>query len=284
MEVMKFDQKQDDPERYDDFSYCYGQLKHQQIMLEDHVRMNAYQKAILHNKDDFQGKVVMDVGAGTGILSFFSLQAGARKVYAVEASNMANYAEKLMKSNIISAETKRCKVIHSKLEDMNDIEYEVDILVSEPMGFCLVHERMLETFIKARDKFLNLDQSVSSGVRLFPSSGTIYVAPFNDYELHSSQHMRTEFWSKTVCDYDFTCLHQESINQSFSQAFMGAIHPSSLVSDKTSKITFDFKTITIPELRQFQIDCSFVATRTTLVHGLASWFSVDLSGSSQTVM
>lgn len=71
----------------------YGYLSQQQNMLQDYVRTSTYQRAVLANSDDFRDKVVLDVGAGSGILSFFSVQAGAKRVYAVEASSMALHAE-----------------------------------------------------------------------------------------------------------------------------------------------------------------------------------------------
>lgn len=62
-------------------------------MMQDYVRTSTYQRAFLVNEVDFKDKVVLDVGAGSGILSFFAVQAGAKKVYAVEASSMAQHAK-----------------------------------------------------------------------------------------------------------------------------------------------------------------------------------------------
>lgn len=59
-------------------------------MLTDQVRMRAYRNAI--TPLTFRNKTVIDVGAGTGILSIYAAQAGARKVFAVEASRMAKVA------------------------------------------------------------------------------------------------------------------------------------------------------------------------------------------------
>lgn len=44
----------------------------------------------------------MDLGAGSGILSYFAIRAGAERVYAVEASNMADKIQKIMDNTNVS--------------------------------------------------------------------------------------------------------------------------------------------------------------------------------------
>jgi histone-arginine methyltransferase CARM1 len=77
----------------------------------------------------------LDVGTGTGILAFFAVQAGARKVYAVEASQSAEIAKLLIQSN---GYADRIEVIQGKIEDIQ-LPEKVDIIISEPIGFLLVH-------------------------------------------------------------------------------------------------------------------------------------------------
>lgn len=52
-------------------------------MLKDEVRTMSYRNSIVNNKHLFKDKVVLDVGCGTGILSMFAAQAGAKMVIGV---------------------------------------------------------------------------------------------------------------------------------------------------------------------------------------------------------
>ncbi|XP_031781002.1 histone-arginine methyltransferase CARMER isoform X6 [Nasonia vitripennis] len=124
----------------------YGYLSQQQNMMQDYVRTSTYQRAILGNSVDFKDKIILDVGAGSGILSFFAVQAGAKKVYAVEASNMAYHAELLVAANNLSS---KIIVVAGKIEEIEVPEL-VDCIVSEPMGYMLYNERMLETYLHAK--------------------------------------------------------------------------------------------------------------------------------------
>ena len=119
-------------------------------MLSDDVRMDAYHRAIVDNADCFAGKVVLDVGAGSGILSIWAAKAGAKKVYAVEYTSMAKHARMLMKHNGLDSVV---EVIQSSVEDLV-LPEKVDVIISEWMGMVLLRESMLDSLIRARDKFL----------------------------------------------------------------------------------------------------------------------------------
>jgi predicted nicotinamide N-methyase len=53
----------------------------------------------MNNPDLFNDKIVLDVGAGTGLLSVFAAKSGAKLVIAIECSAIAEHAKKIVKDN-----------------------------------------------------------------------------------------------------------------------------------------------------------------------------------------
>lgn len=88
---------------------AYAYLYHQKQMLMDNVRMRAYHSAIMSNKSMFEGKTVLDVGTGSGVLAIWCAQAGAAKVYAVEYTDMAKHARNLVNNNGLGHIVEVCK-------------------------------------------------------------------------------------------------------------------------------------------------------------------------------
>lgn len=252
----------------------YGYLSQQQNMMQDYSRTATYQRAIHSNSDDFKDKVVLDVGAGSGILSFFALQAGARKVYAVEASSMAKHAQLLVQSNNFGG---RIEVIAGKIEEI-ELPEPVDIIVSEPMGYMLFNERMLETYLHAK-KWL---RSPESG-RMFPSRGDLHVAPFTDAQLYLEQTNKANFWySKDFHGVDLRALHSAATNEYFRQPVVDTFDIRICMA-KTVRHTIDFQTAHENDLHCISIPLEFIANQTGHIHGLAFWFDVAFIGSTQTV-
>ncbi|CAL5186491.1 unnamed protein product [Lathyrus oleraceus] len=111
-------------------------------MLKDTVRTNTYQNVTYQNRFLFKNKVVLDVGAGTGILSLFCAKAGAEHVYAVECSDMADMAKQIVETKGYS---KVITVLKGKIEELELPVPKVDIIISEWMGYCLWFENMLNS-------------------------------------------------------------------------------------------------------------------------------------------
>ncbi|KAG2738284.1 S-adenosyl-L-methionine-dependent methyltransferase [Suillus brevipes Sb2] len=104
--------------------------------------------------------VVLDVGCGTGILSLLAAKSGAKHVYAVDASDIAERVEQIVKANGLEHVI---TVIRGKIEEislLNDVEY-VDIIISEWMGCALLYESMFDSVLQARDRFLKPEGSVT---------------------------------------------------------------------------------------------------------------------------
>ena len=108
----------------------------------------------------------MDVGCGTGFLSMLAVKAGAKHVYAIEMSDMADQAIEMIASNGFSD---KITVIKKRVEEVN-MEIKIDIIVSEWMGYCLFYEAMFDSVIFARDNFLN-----NNGI-MIPNIAEFYVA------------------------------------------------------------------------------------------------------------
>lgn len=234
------------------FFHYYGMLMHQQNMLQDNVRTGTYYNAVMNNVKDFRGKVVLDVGAGTGILSLFAQKAGAKKVYGVEISTMHKYARKLVKSNNLE---NYIEIIHNKVEDV-EIQEKVDVIISEPMGVVLVHERMLESYIIARKKFLK-----PNGL-MYPSRGNIYVSVFSDQALYDSQYNKCLFWNNnSFYGFDINTLFEDSLLDLFSQPVVGVFSSQMLITSDVAIHEINFLNDEISDIQTIKIPYRFVINR-----------------------
>ena len=107
------------------------------------------------------------------------------QIVSVEASSSAEAAQILINENGLQD---RIEIVRGRVEDVH-IPETVDIIISEPIGFLLVHERMLESYIVARNRFLR-----PSGGLMFPTNGTIFLSPCTDEVVFNEQLSKITFW------------------------------------------------------------------------------------------
>ncbi|KAM7487941.1 hypothetical protein LguiB_025425 [Lonicera macranthoides] len=270
----------------------------------DRVRTETYRNAILQHQNFITGKVVVDVGCGTGILSIFCAQAGAKRVYAVDASEIALQANEVVKANNLSDTV---IVLHGRVEvgfhdqanmkllaneiEVGDlkipskivfellslsyvdevdvvIDEKVDVIISEWMGYMLLYESMLGSVITARDRWLK------PGGLILPSTATLYMAPVTHPDRYTES---IDFW-RNVYGIDMSAMLPLAKQCAFEEPSVETITGENVLTWPHVVKQVDCYTITIHELESVTTRFKFQSMMRAPFHGFAFWFDVEFSG------
>ncbi|XP_028666933.2 protein arginine N-methyltransferase 6 [Erpetoichthys calabaricus] len=245
----------------------YSDVTIHEEMLADKVRTNSYRLGILRNYKSIRGKVVLDVGAGTGVLSVFCVQAGAKRVYAVEASSIAEQAKKIVKLNKMED---AITVVHGTVETI-ELPESVDVIVSEWMGYALMHESMLHSVLFARDKWLK------PGGLILPSLAELYIAPINEAVAED----RLNFWYtvKEQYDVDMTCMFDFARKCIMNnEIVVNSVSVEDVLSHPAKFAELDLYKATTEQVKRVSGAFSFECFGSSSVNAFCLWFSVTFQG------
>jgi len=217
-------------------------------MLSDKIRMDAFREAIF--KTVKSGDIVVDMGAGTGLLSIWALQAGAKKVYAIEKTNAIHLAREIAKANDFE----------DKIEFFNENSINVvlpelaNVLISETLGSFGIDENTLKFTQDARKRFL-----VDDG-KMIPQSIELFISPINNSQIYN----KIDFW-RHIPDINF--LPAFDI---FSKKIMiENVDHDNLLSQPTSVAKINLAEISN---NTFHTQLHLKIEKPGTIHGVAGWF------------
>ena len=230
------------------FSPCFIHKK----MLDDNVKANAYYQAICNTvkKND----VVLEIGTGTGILSFWAIKAGASKVYAIESQNIIRIAQNLARLNNLS----------DKIVWLNDISYNVhlpekcDVLITETLGNFGIDENILNVIIDAKKRLL------VPKPKIIPSMIDLFICPLENKDIYSA----ITFTEKNICAKDFDYDYFENIL--LNTAYVEYLSEDAFLSRPKKIYSIDLMAI---NNTSFKCSKTFKVQKDGILNGFGGWFN-----------
>lgn len=137
------------------------------LYLSDARRVRAYRTAI--GRVVRPGDRVVDLGAGTGILSLMALRAGAGHVTAIERGPVIRLARAIARENGVNGRVSFVRADSRRVR----LPQRADVLVTETMGNLGVGEGMLEATADARLRLLR------ARARIVPADLRIWFQPMS---------------------------------------------------------------------------------------------------------
>ena len=210
------------------------------------------------------GDIVLDVGAGSGILSLFAARAGAARVYAVERTTVAVLAQELAAANGVA---EIVQLIHGDVMDI-ELPEPVDLIISEWLGGFGIDEGMLAPVIAARDRWLK------PGGVMVPRTVTAWTALVHDRYLGET----VEFLRDNPYGLTFEGLVEMTVNEiSYSGTFRH-LTAGDRRSEPGRLWTTDADLISLEQAQApHEAETLLQVSDHGTANALALWFSADLA-------
>ncbi len=218
-------------------------------MLHDTARMDAFRRAI--DATVQPGDVVVDIGCGSGVLSFMACEAGAAKVYAIDGGPIIEVAEELAVANGFAD---RIEFLRGWSLDVG-LPQPADVLISETIGNAGFDEGIVAWTFDARQRLLRPDAA------LLPQRLRTWVAAVETFD----DHPLVGDWRSELLPYDYSIAHQRAASTLWYAEFT----PHHLLGQPELAADVDLRTAPnepITASGTVQVD------RDGTLHGLACWF------------
>ncbi|XP_069472132.1 protein arginine N-methyltransferase 2 isoform X3 [Ambystoma mexicanum] len=189
-------------------------------------------------------------------------------VYAVEASEIAQYTEQLVAHNGLQD---LITVFQQKVEDVI-LPEKVDVLISEWMGTCLVFEFMIESVIHARERWLKEDGM------MWPSTATLHLCPCSAARDYESKIL---FWENPY-QLDLSPLKLVAMEEFFSKPTCNhKVEVEDCLAEPCDVLCLDMKSLQVAHLERMTGKFFFRVIKAGTLHGFLSWFSVEFQSLQQ---
>lgn len=174
----------------------HRELEEHRRYLADERRAAAYRAALAEVVEP--ADVVLDLGAGTGLLGYLACEAGAKAVVAVDQGEVVGLARSIAADNGYADRISHVRALSVELE----LPAPVDVVVCDQIGG-LVHDAgILACFADARDRLL------APGGRLVPAAFRVFLAPVT----FDRGREAVEFWSSCPSSTDVAAARRLAAN------------------------------------------------------------------------
>ncbi len=227
-------------------------------MVFDATRNAAYRRAI--EASVTKDSVVLDLGAGLGVLGLMAARAGARQVYLVEPESIAEVTRRIVRDSGLA----NIEVIESPVEKLQ-LPEPVDLILSVFTGNFLLTEDLLPLLFLARDRFLK------PGGRLLPDRACMRLAPVTATDYHA-RHVAV--WGEhEMAATDFSAARPYAANTVYYDH--AKEFAAQALADPATLMELDFT-------RAASTACDHAvettANRAGDCHGWMGWFDMHLAG------